>query len=46
VGIDDRDRLRFWKHYRALVRLERPRWHARLIVLKAARYRAHNAKAS
>jgi heptose I phosphotransferase len=45
-GIDDRDRLRFWKQYRALVALRRPRWQARLIALKAARYRAHNDKVS
>jgi heptose I phosphotransferase len=48
VGIDDRDRLRFWSHYRRHMRLDRPRrrWQARLIVLKAARYRAHNVKQS
>jgi heptose I phosphotransferase len=46
AGIDDRDRLRFWKHYRAMMRLKRPRWQARLIAIKAERYRAHNVKAS
>jgi heptose I phosphotransferase len=45
AGIDDRDRLRFWKHYRAHLDLTRPRWQARMIALKAARYRAHNARA-
>jgi heptose I phosphotransferase len=42
VGIDDRDRLRFWMHYRRWLDLPRPRWQARMIRLKAARYRAHN----
>jgi heptose I phosphotransferase len=46
AGIDDRDRLRFWKCYRAQVRLRWPRWQARMIVLKAARYDAHNARKS
>ena len=43
-GIDDRDRLRFWSHYRKQLGLHWPRWQARMIELKAARYRAHNAK--
>jgi heptose I phosphotransferase len=42
AGIDDRDRLRFWKCYRRRLAVRRPHWQARLIVLKAARYRAHN----
>lgn len=41
-GIDDRDRLRFWRLYRRAVGLRWPRWQARRIVAKAARYRAHN----
>jgi heptose I phosphotransferase len=43
-GIDDRDRLRFWKRYREQIPLRRPRWQARMIAMKAARYRAHNEK--
>src|SRR5262249_9140511 len=41
VGINDRDRLRFWRHYRRRLGLTRPQWHARMIVLKAARYQSH-----
>ena len=40
-GIDDRDRLRFWSRYRRQRGLFWPGWHARMIVWKAARYRAH-----
>jgi heptose I phosphotransferase len=43
AGIDDRDRLRFWRAYRRVLGLKRPRWHARLIAMKAARYLAHNS---
>jgi heptose I phosphotransferase len=46
AGIDDRDRLRFWSRYRREMELRWPGWQARLIVLKAGRYRAHNAKES
>jgi heptose I phosphotransferase len=42
AGIDDRDRLRFWMHYRRRLRLPWPRRQLRMIGLKAARYRAHN----
>lgn len=42
AGIDDRDRLRFWKHYRARMRTRWPRAEARAIRAKAARYLAHN----
>lgn len=45
VGIDDRDRLRFWKHYRARMRLRWPRAEARAVRSKAARYLAHNRPA-
>lgn len=45
AGIDDRDRLRFWKHYRARMRLRWPRAEARAIRSKAARYLAHNRPA-
>jgi heptose I phosphotransferase len=44
-GIDDRDRLRFWKHYRSRMRLRWPRAEARAIRAKAARYLAHNRPA-
>ncbi len=42
-GIDDRDRLRFWKHYRAMTRLPFPRWQAARVRAKAGRYQAHNS---
>ncbi len=41
-GIGDRDRLRFWKHYRERVGLGRRGWHWRAVRAKAARYQAHN----
>ncbi|QEH37361.1 Lipopolysaccharide core heptose(I) kinase RfaP [Aquisphaera giovannonii] len=43
-GIDRRDVLRFWKHYRRRVRMARPAWQARMIQMKAMRYREHNLK--
>lgn len=42
AGIDDRDRLRFWTHYRRAVGLRRPRLERRAVLAKAARYRDHN----
>lgn len=42
AGVDDRDRLRFWMHYRRLARLRLPRLQLRMLSLKAGRYRAHN----
>jgi heptose I phosphotransferase len=42
AGIDHRDVLRFWKHYRRQVRIHFPRLQARMIRLKAARYQWHN----
>lgn len=42
AGIDDRDRLRFWSHYRRRAGLRSSRWWLRAIRAKAARYRAHN----
>jgi len=45
AGIDDRDRLRFWKHYRARMRLARPRLEAKAVRSKAARYLSHNRPA-
>ena len=44
AGINDRDRLRFWKYYRKRLRLGRPHWHAKMVAMKAARYLAHNSK--
>ena len=43
-GITDRDRLRFWRIYRRRVGIRRPRWHARMVRLRAARYLEHNRK--
>jgi heptose I phosphotransferase len=43
-GINDRDRLRFWRIYRRRLGIERPRWHARIVRLRAARYLEHNRK--
>jgi heptose I phosphotransferase len=43
-GVTDRDRQRFWKCYRRLAGIRRPCWHARMIQLRAARYREHNRK--
>jgi heptose I phosphotransferase len=40
-GITRRDRLRFWAHYRKQAGLRNPRWQARMIVWKAARYLRH-----
>jgi heptose I phosphotransferase len=44
AGITDRDRLRFWRMYRRTVGLGRPRWHARMVRIRAARYLEHNRK--
>jgi heptose I phosphotransferase len=41
-GIDDRDRLRFWKSYRRAMRPRFPALERRAVMAKAARYRAHN----
>jgi heptose I phosphotransferase len=41
-GITDRDRLRFWVHYRQATALGHPRWQAKMIVWKAQRYLRHN----
>lgn len=46
AGIDDRDRLRFWKHYRRMLPLRFPEAERRAIVTKANRYARHNAKAT
>ena len=42
LGVDDRDRLRFWKHYRRRMRLRSPGLEARLVRGKAALYGKHN----
>lgn len=42
-GIEDRDRLRFWKHYRRAMTLRFPGLERRAVRAKAARYLAHNA---
>ncbi len=42
AGIDDRDRSRFWAGYRRRLRLKWPRRQARIVALRAERYRAHN----
>ena len=44
AGIDRRDILRFWSHYRRKVALRWPRWQARMIQLKARRYLEHNRR--
>jgi heptose I phosphotransferase len=44
AGITDRDRLRFWSIYRRRIRIRRPRWHVRMVRLRAARYLKHNRK--
>jgi heptose I phosphotransferase len=43
-GITDVDRLRFWQIYCRSVGIRWPGWHARMIRLRAARYREHNRK--
>ncbi len=42
IGIDDRDRVRFWRSYRRRCPVKLASWQARVIRLRAARYRAHN----
>jgi heptose I phosphotransferase len=42
AGLTRRDALRFWAHYRRLTGLRRPRWQARMVMWKAARYSRHN----
>lgn len=41
-GIDDRDRARFWLHYRRNTRPRFARWQRRRVVAKADLYRKHN----
>jgi len=44
AGISIRDCARFWKTYCHLTGIKRPGLHARLVQLRAARYRKHNRK--
>jgi heptose I phosphotransferase len=44
AGIGPRDVLRFWKIYCRRLEIARPGWHARMVRLRAARYRKHNRK--
>ena len=43
TGVTRHDALRFFVHYRRSLALPRPRWHARMIAWKAARYLQHNS---
>jgi heptose I phosphotransferase len=44
-GIDDRDRVRFWREYLGEARRSRwGRWLLRLVLMRGRRYRDHNAK--
>jgi heptose I phosphotransferase len=43
-GIDDRDRIRFWRLYRKRCPVALPTCQAWIVRLRAARYRAHNRK--
>ncbi len=45
-GIDDRDRLRFWRSYRRRCPVALATWQARIVRYRAARYRAHNRSKS
>jgi heptose I phosphotransferase len=45
-GIEARDILRFWSHYRRQVRVRWPRWQARMVRLKASFYLEHNRGAT
>jgi len=45
AGIDDRDRSRFWAGYRRRLGLKWPRRQARIVALRAERYRVHNRQA-
>ncbi len=44
AGITARDCLRFWRSYCRRLGIQRPGWHARMVRLRAARYRKHNRK--
>ena len=43
-GIDDRDRVRFWRLYLRRCPVALAAWQARVVRFRAARYRAHNRK--
>jgi heptose I phosphotransferase len=42
AGVAPRDLIRFFVHYRRMLALHRPRWHARMVAWKARRYARHN----
>jgi heptose I phosphotransferase len=45
TGVDVRDQVAFWKHYRGPGARRAPsRWLRKLVVLKWQRYRAHNQR--
>jgi heptose I phosphotransferase len=44
TGVGPRDALRFLVHYRRMLALTRPRWHARMIQWKAEQYGRHNRR--
>ena len=41
-GINDRDRLRFWRLYRRRSPIGMASWQARIVAYRAGRYRSHN----
>lgn len=41
-GVEDRDRVRFWRLYRRRCPLSASKWQARIVAFRAGRYRAHN----
>jgi heptose I phosphotransferase len=43
-GVDVRDQITFWKHYRGPGRRSASRWLRRLVVFKWQRYRRHNER--
>jgi heptose I phosphotransferase len=44
AGITNRDRMRFWAIYCRRIGIRRPRWHSRMVRMRAARYLEHNRK--
>jgi Lipopolysaccharide kinase (Kdo/WaaP) family len=43
-GVDDRDRLRFWRLYRKRCLVPLAKWQVAIVRFRAGRYRAHNRK--